>query len=191
MNMMELCKKFLLFASIYSISILDFAISLEKFYSVFSQQNSWELVVKKSIFRKNWTPSQACCEDFNLKIIYLLLVKSVFTVWRIDIKSRIRNLLKLKFPLDEQLHNSFWMILLIFYETFQYLLEVEEGRFCRTLQRLLQHTFPLFYFFSMFTVKLKRGPQHCARVKIFHFGIIRRPKIHFRSTLNSAYKKCI
>ena len=36
-TMMELWKKFLLFTLIYTINILDFAISLEKFYSVFSQ----------------------------------------------------------------------------------------------------------------------------------------------------------
>ena len=67
---MEQWKKFLLFALIYTINILNFAISLEKYYSVFSQQNPWELAVKKSIFRKNWTLLQACCKDFNLKIIY-------------------------------------------------------------------------------------------------------------------------
>ena len=54
----------------HTINILDFAISLEKFYSVFSQQNPWELAGKKSIYRKNWTPLQACCKDFKLKIIY-------------------------------------------------------------------------------------------------------------------------
>ena len=36
-TMMELWKKFLLFTLIYAINILGFAISLEKFYSVFSQ----------------------------------------------------------------------------------------------------------------------------------------------------------
>ena len=67
---MEQWKKFLLFALIYLINILDFAVSLEWFYFIFSQLNSWELAVKKSIYRKNWTPLQACCKNFNLKIIY-------------------------------------------------------------------------------------------------------------------------
>ena len=101
------------------INILDFVISLEKGYSVFSQQNPWELAVKKSIFSKNWIPLQACCKDFNHKITYQLLVKSVFTVWKIDILSTIRGLLKLKFPSNGQLHSYFSMILVTFYETFQ------------------------------------------------------------------------
>ena len=51
-------------------NILDFAISLEKSYSVFSQQKPWQLAVKKSIFSKNWIPLQACYKDFNHKITY-------------------------------------------------------------------------------------------------------------------------
>ena len=68
--LLYLWKRFLLFALIYTMNILGFAISLEKCYSVFSQQNPWELAVKKSVFSKNWTPLQACCKDFNLKFIY-------------------------------------------------------------------------------------------------------------------------
>ena len=130
------------------INILDFAISLEKSYSVFSQQNPWELAVKKSIFSKNWIPLQAWCKDFNHKITYQLLVKSVFTVWKIDILSTIRGLLKLKFPSNGQLHSYFPMILVTFYETFQDLLETRGGSILQNTSMIASDT--RFHFCNFF-----------------------------------------
>ena len=117
-----------------------------------------------------------CCKDFNHKITYELLVKSVFTVWKIDILSSIRGLLKLKLPSNGQLQSYFSMILVTFYETFQDLLEARGFNDC------FRHTFPLLQLFSIFTVKLYRGSTTFHQIDFFILVLI-----HFRSTLNSAY----
>ena len=49
--LLYLCERFLLFALIYTISILDFSISLEKIFSAFSQQNPRKLAVKSILVK--------------------------------------------------------------------------------------------------------------------------------------------
>ena len=84
------------------------------------------------------------------------------------------------------------MILLTFYETFQNLSETRgESISLNTSTVASNKRFHFSTFFQCLQQSYKRDPQHCARVKMFHFGIITRPKIHFRNTLNSAYQSNI
>lgn len=75
---------------------ITFAILLKKFYLGFSQQKPWEIAVKKLLFSKNWTPLQACYKDSL----------GVFSLFERLKKATVRDLLKLMFLSNKQLHSS-------------------------------------------------------------------------------------
>ena len=102
------------------INVLDFAILLEKCYSVFSQQNPRELAVKKSIFSKNWISLQISLKfswNEQLHSYFWMILVTFYEIFQNLLDVRGRSILQntLIIGSDTRFHFCIFFFFFLFY----------------------------------------------------------------------------
>ena len=142
---------------------------LERFF-ILNQIYSYMMYLPKNlvIYCLNSTTIYLLLTINSSYFVLKLLVKSIFTAWKIDILTFwYREAYKLNFPSNELVHNYFWMILVTFYGTFQDLLEARGGSIFQNTAMIASDTRFHFCNFFLFTVKLWRGSTKMDQIEFF------------------------